>query len=185
MKTLFKVVVILSLSLGSTSTCLALDSQTSVSASVSEVVSLDHIKNFRALSPIFASAGMPNLTDLALLKQSNYQHIINLIPGDYSEEQQQITALEMSFEQISVDWHEPKLADFKQFVKLMKKYQQDKVLVHCRLNYRASAFAYLYQTTQLGIDEAIAKRQMYSVWKPEGTWLAYIEMIQQYYQVQH
>jgi len=90
--------------------------------------------------------------------------------------------LEMSFEQIEVDWHEPKLSDFQTFVKLMNKYKQDKVLVHCRLNYRASAFAYLYQTTQLGMDEAIAKPQLLSVWQPEGVWLEYIEMIQQHYQ---
>lgn len=178
MKTLFKVIVILSLSFGANSYCLALDNQ----ASAGETVSLEHIKNFRSLSPIFASAGMPESTDLALIKQSNYQHIINLIPGDFSEEQQQISALEMSFEQIEVDWHEPKLSDFQTFVKLMNKYQKDKVLVHCRLNYRASAFAYLYQTTQLAMDEAIAKRQLLSVWQPEGTWLEYIEMIQQHYQ---
>jgi len=180
MHKLFKVVVILSLSFGSTGYCLALDSQ----ASINEKVSLVDIKNFRSLSPTFASAGMPNSTDLTLLKQSNYQHIINLIPGDFSEEQRQIRTLEMSFDQISVDWHEPKLEDFEKFVKLMDKYEQDKVLVHCRLNYRASAFAYLYQTTQLGIDEAIAKRKMISVWQPEGTWLDYIEMIQQHYQAQ-
>jgi len=178
MKTLFKAAVILSLSLGSTSTCLALNSQ----VMVSETLSLDDIKNFRALSPILASAGMPETTAFALLKQGNYQHVINLIPGDFSEEQQQLSTLGMSFDQIEVDWHEPKLSDFQRFVKLMNKYQQDKVLVHCRLNYRASAFAYLYQTTQLGMDEAIAKRQLLSVWQPEGTWLAYIEMIQQHYQ---
>jgi len=178
MKTLFKAAVILSLSFGSTSTCLALDSQ----VMASETLSLNDIKNFRALSPIFASAGMPESTAFALLKQGNYQHVINLIPGDFSEEQQQLSTLGMSFEQIEVDWHEPKLSDFQTFVKLMNKHQQDKVLVHCRLNYRASAFAYLYQTTQLGMDEAIAKRQLLSVWQPEGTWLAYIEMIQQHYQ---
>ena len=77
-----------------------------------------------------------------------------------------------------------KLADFQKFVELMSKYQQDKVLVHCRLNYRASAFAYLYQTIQLGIDEAIAKRQMLSVWQPEGIWLDYINSVQQHYQSQ-
>jgi len=178
MKTLFKVVVILSLSFGATNYCLAIDNK----SSSRETMSLVHIKNFRALSPIFASAGMPESTDLALLKQNDYQHIINLIPGDFSKEQQHISELEMSFEQIEVDWHEPKLSDFQTFVKLMSKYKQDKVLVHCRLNYRASAFAYLYQTTQLGMDEEIAKPQLLSVWQPEGVWLEYIEMIQQHYQ---
>jgi protein tyrosine phosphatase (PTP) superfamily phosphohydrolase (DUF442 family) len=142
---------------------------------------LSKMKNFRQLSTTFASAGMPESSELTTLKQQGYQHIINLIPGDFSDEQQQVNALDISFEQIAVDWQQPALADFERFVELMAEYQQDKVLVHCRLNYRASAFAYLYQTTQLGMDETIAKDQMHSVWQPEGVWLDYISQVQQHY----
>jgi protein tyrosine phosphatase (PTP) superfamily phosphohydrolase (DUF442 family) len=148
---------------------------------VTKKSSLTQIKNFRLLSPTFASSGMPTTEEFSLVQQQGYQHIINLIPGDFSDEQQQIASLDMSFEQIAVDWHNPTLADFKRFVALMKTYQQDKVLLHCRLNYRASAFAYLYQTTQLGVDESSAKQDMLSVWQPEGVWLDYIKMIQHHY----
>jgi protein tyrosine phosphatase (PTP) superfamily phosphohydrolase (DUF442 family) len=147
-------------------------------------VSLTEIKNFRQVSPILASAGMPKAAKLAVLKHSGYQHVINLIPGDFSKQQHQVNALGMSFEQISVDWHEPKLEDFQKFVALMDQYQQDNVFVHCRLNYRASAFVYLYETTQLGKNEETSRRQMLSVWQPEGTWLNFINEIQQYYQAQ-
>jgi len=143
---------------------------------------LSEIRNFKQLSPVFSSAGMPELKELSFLKQNGYQHIINLIPGNFDDEQERIIALNMSFEQIEVDWNEPKLADFQRFVELMKEYKQEKVLVHCRLNYRASAFAYLYQTTQLGVDEIIAKQKMHSVWQPEGIWLEFINMVQHHYQ---
>jgi len=149
--------------------------------SVTKESPLTQIKNFRLLSPIFASSGMPTSEEFSLVQQQGYQHIINLIPGDFNDEQQQIIALEMSFEQIAVDWHNPTLADFKRFVGLMKTYQQDKVLLHCRLNYRASAFAYLYQTTQRGVDESIAKQEMLSVWQPEGVWLDFIKRVQEHY----
>ena len=183
MKVLFKVSFIIFLSIYLVS-CNSLDDRYSSqnNAETPGVTQLNNIKNFRQLSPSFASAGMPESAEFVLLKQNDYQHIINLIPGDFSEQQQQISALSMSFQQIPVDWHQPKLADFQQFVKLMKIYQQDKVLVHCRLNYRASAFAYLYQTTQLGQDEARAKRQLLSVWQPEGIWLDFIKSVQQHYQ---
>jgi protein tyrosine phosphatase (PTP) superfamily phosphohydrolase (DUF442 family) len=147
------------------------------------VASLTGIKNFRLLSPVLASAGMPTPADLTLIKQNGYRHIINLIPGNYSKEQQQVTALDMSFDQIPVDWYEPKLANFQTFVKLMEKYQQDKTLIHCRLNYRASAFVYLYQITQLGLDETKAKQEMLSIWQPEGNWLDFISKVKNHYQV--
>jgi len=143
---------------------------------------LFEIKNFRQLSSVFSSAGMPDLNDIEILKQNGYQHIINLIPGGFDDEQEKIIALNMSFEQIEVDWNEPKLADFQRFVELMKTYSREKVLVHCRLNYRASAFAYLYQTTQLGVDDSTAKQTMHTVWQPEGTWLEFIKVVQHHYQ---
>jgi protein tyrosine phosphatase (PTP) superfamily phosphohydrolase (DUF442 family) len=143
--------------------------------------SIEDIKNFSLLSPVLASAGMPSDSELILVQQSGYQHIINLIPGDFSDEKKNITALAMSFDQIAVDWNEPRLADFKHFVRLMNTYKQDKVLVHCRLNYRASAFAYLYQTTQLGIEKSIAQSQMQAIWEPDGTWLKFINEVEQNY----
>jgi len=64
----------------------------------------------------------------------------------------------------------------------MKKYQGDKVLVHCQLNYRASAFAYLYQVTQLKIDKQEAFKMMATVWEPEGDWAEFIETVEAHYQ---
>ncbi len=151
-------------------------------SSQNSAVLLSEIRNYRQLSPVFSSAGMPKLNELTSLKLNGFQHIINLIPGNFDDEQEKSIALNMSFEQIEVDWHEPKLADFQQFVELIKTYQQEKVLVHCRLNYRASAFAYLYQTTQLGVDESTARQEMHSVWQPEGTWLEFINTVKHHYQ---
>ena len=142
---------------------------------------LDKIKNFSLLSPVLASAGMPTPTEFELLQQSGYQHIINLIPGNFSKEQSHVNGLSMSFEQIAVDWDQPTLQDFQHFVGLMDKYKNDKVFLHCRLNYRASVFAYLFQTTQLGVDEATAKQQMQAIWEPNDTWLVYISMVQKHY----
>ncbi len=153
----------------------------SLSMNVSAAEPLAEIKNFRILSTQFANAGMPTPEEFKLIHQQGYQHIINLIPGDFSHEQQQVTSLGMSFEQIAVDWHQPTLENFQQFVKLMQQYQKEKVLVHCQLNYRASAFSYLYQVTQLGVSTKLANNQMITVWQPEGTWLEFIDMVEQHY----
>lgn len=147
-----------------------------------DTTSLATIINFQQLSPLFASAGMPTLEELTLLKQNGYRHIINLIPGDFDNEQQHVAALKMSFQQIAVDWHQPTLENFQTFAALMKKYHNEKVLVHCRLNYRASAFAYLYQTLLLRVDESTAKQEMHEIWRPDATWLEFIAQVQQHYQ---
>jgi protein tyrosine phosphatase (PTP) superfamily phosphohydrolase (DUF442 family) len=142
---------------------------------------LSKIKNFSLLSPSFASAGMPTPEEFQLLSQSGYQHIINLIPGNYSNEQSHVKTLDMSFEQIPVEWSQPTLENFQHFVSLMNEYKKDKVLLHCRLNYRASAFAYLYQTTQLDEDETTAKQKMLAIWEPNDTWLKFISIVQEHY----
>jgi protein tyrosine phosphatase (PTP) superfamily phosphohydrolase (DUF442 family) len=144
--------------------------------------SLKGIKNFRAISEQLASSGMPNDTDLSKLKNEGFMHVISLIPGEFKDERATVESLHMSFEQIEVDWNQPKLRDFEKFVGLMKQYGNDKVLLHCRLNYRATAFAYLYQVTQKGVPRDQAMKTMHSVWHPEGVWLEFIESVLQHYQ---
>lgn len=143
---------------------------------------VSEIKNYRQLSSILASAGMPKKHEFTFLKQSGYKHIINLIPGSFIGEKKKVNELGMTFDQIEVDWNEPTLKNFQQFVKLMKTYHQEKVIVHCRLNYRASAFTYLYQLTQLDVEKSVAQKHMYSVWRPEGKWLEFISKVQLHYQ---
>ncbi len=53
----------------------------------------------------------------------------------------------------------------------------DRVLLHCKLNYRASAFSYLYQVTLNSSDEPAAKEKMLSVWQPNQTWQTFINKV--------
>lgn len=144
--------------------------------------SLQQIKNFSQVTNLLASAGMPSASELETIQNHGYKHVINLVPDDQRQQKKQTEALQMTFEQIPVDWDQPKLQDFKDFVVLMKKYQHEKVFVHCYINYRASAFAYLYQVTQQGVAPNIAEQKMLSIWQPDGTWLEFINMIQAHYQ---
>jgi len=147
-----------------------------------QATTLDKIKNFNQVSKSLASSGMLKEKDFELLNKKNYRHVITLLPGNYQKEKLEIEALGLTFDQIEVDWGKPTLNDFKKFVKLMKEYQGDKVIVHCYKNYRASAFAYLYQVTQLGIAENIAQEVMFTIWQPENTWLEFINNVKVHYQ---
>ena len=158
---------------------------------------LFEIKNFRVNSPTLASAGMPKELQFSALKQQGFTHIINLIPGKFSAEEELAKGLGIDFKKIPIVWHQPTIEDFKVFVATMNKYtaptnskannktdsvsKQPKVLVHCQLNYRASAFVYLYQVTQLGMDPEQAQKQLHTVWQPEGIWQHFIEEVIKHY----
>ena len=131
--------------------------------------SLDEIKNYRQLSATVSSAGLPTDAQIADLQKAGFNHVINLIPGDYSAEQALVTAAGMSFEQIEVDWNNPTLEDFARFSDLMDQYSDGKTLVHCKLNYRASAFVYLYQLIK-DKDVTLAEQQMQSIWQDVDNW---------------
>ncbi|MBT8448222.1 MAG: protein tyrosine phosphatase family protein [Gammaproteobacteria bacterium] len=142
---------------------------------------VESIKNYQILNSDFASSGLPNEGQIKALKDAGYQQVINLIPGDYTDEQALLTELGIGFEQIEVVWQEPKLDDFKKFVAIMQSSKDEKVLLHCQLNYRASAFAYLYEVTQLGVAQEEAFAKMANIWTPEGTWAKFIDEVMSYY----
>jgi len=142
------------------------------------VSSKEEIKNFYSVSDRLASSGILHLKDYEHISNDGFKHVINLIPGDQTDERKRVQGLGLSYQQIEVIWDEPTLEDFETFVKYMKSYGDNKVYVHCQLNWRASTFVYLYRTTQLGVDKAKAEIDLLKVWKPNQTWQDYIEKIQ-------
>ena len=52
-----------------------------------------------------------------------------------------------------------------------------KTFAHCVVNYRVSAFMFLYRTTQLGLDPVDAKADMEKLWTPSGVWEEYVDRI--------
>lgn len=143
--------------------------------------SVESIKNYQQLNKQFASSGLPEDEQLTALKKAGFQQVVNLIPGDYMNESTLLKELGIGFEQIEVDWHKPTLADFKRFVAIMQSSGDKKVLVHCQLNYRASAFAYLYEVTQLDVEKDKAFATMAKIWTPEGIWAEFIDEVLAHY----
>lgn len=143
---------------------------------------LAEIKNFRIHSEQLSSAGLA-YEQIPLVAKEGYQHVINLIPGDYTNESKQANSLGMSYKQIEVDWENPTLADFHQFAYYMHNTPEgEKTLVHCKLNYRASTFAYLYQVIVKNEPQASAEEKLLSVWEPTPHWLNYMNTVFEYYE---
>lgn len=139
--------------------------------------SLAEIKNFRFVSKSLASSGMLDFKKYSQIKQYGFKHVVNLIPGMQIKERRVVEQLGMSYEQIPVDWGNPTLEDFQKFVALMKSYGNEKVFVHCQLNWRAASFVYLYRVTQLGVSKEEAEKDLKAIWNPHDGWDEYIESV--------
>lgn len=135
----------------------------------------ESIDNYHSVSENLASSGMLELDEYQKIKAYGFQHVVNLIPGNQLKERKYVESLDMTYEQIPVDWGNPKLSDFETFVDLMKSYGDDRVYVHCELNWRASSFVYLYRITQLGVSIDEALEDLTAIWQPKDGWQEFID----------
>jgi protein tyrosine phosphatase (PTP) superfamily phosphohydrolase (DUF442 family) len=134
----------------------------------------ENINNFHFVSKQLASSGMLKLEEYEHIKHYGFKHVINLIPGMQLKEKRHVESLGMSYEQIPVIWDTPTLDNFKQFSAFMKSYGDDKIYVHCELNWRASTFVYLYRVTQLNMSKEKAIQDLEQIWEPKDQWDAFI-----------
>jgi len=139
---------------------------------------LSEISNFREYSPGFASSGQPSKQQLKLLKSHGFERIIYIAFTNsgkaFADEDVIVKELGMEYVQIPVVWDKPSAADFYAFADVMQRYPEKKSLLHCQVNYRASAFSFLYRVIYQGVPVEVALADMTSVWKPNDTWRALI-----------
>ena len=139
---------------------------------------LDEISNYREYSPAFASSGQPTKAQLSVLSDNGFQRIVYIAFTNsgkaYPDEDQLVKKLGMNYVQIPVDWEQPSKSDFYAFAGAMETGPSLKTLVHCQVNYRASAFSFLYRVIFQGVAVSEAKKDMNSVWQPNETWTAFL-----------
>lgn len=135
---------------------------------------LNEISNYREYSPVFASSGQPSEAELGALAAADYERIIYIAfstSGKALEHEDEIVKnLGMDYVHIPVIWDAPTSADFYAFADVMQRFADKKTLLHCQVNYRASAFSFLYRVLYENVPVVEAKADMNSVWQPNDTW---------------
>jgi protein tyrosine phosphatase (PTP) superfamily phosphohydrolase (DUF442 family) len=143
------------------------------------MTTLTTIRQFLPISDTLATAGQPTEAEFAALVQAGYEIVINLaLPtSDHAlpNEKSTVEGLGMVYVAIPVVWENPTLADLDQFFQAMDIHQGRKILVHCALNMRVSAFVYLYRVLKLGLDPALAQRDLFAIWQPNERWQRLID----------
>jgi hypothetical protein len=87
--------------------------------------------------------------------------------------------MSLTYYNIQVEWGNPTIENFREYIKTMKQFNQSEgiTLTHCRLNWRGAVFTYLYRVTQLKESEELAKQEMLAIWEPNETWQDFIDAV--------
>jgi protein tyrosine phosphatase (PTP) superfamily phosphohydrolase (DUF442 family) len=141
---------------------------------------LNDIKNYQRLSDSISSAGQPKEEQLMVVKEAGFHVIINLgllNQPEYSlkDEAGSVKALGIDYIHIPVVFEHPARQNLVDFFKAMDDHRGKKILVHCAMNMRASAFIGLYNAIRLKQPREQAFELMRRVWEPTEVWNAFIE----------
>lgn len=161
-------------------------SKMSTDTQIETTPTLTSLTNYQKNAPFMYSSGLPDASHLSLLKEEGVTHVIDLIPGNRASEILTTSELGLDYFNVPVDWEAPTLANFLNYAAFMQSVdvKKDKVLTHCKLNWRGAAFTYLYRINVLGESEQTAKTDLMAIWHPNPTWYAFMnEVISHYNEV--
>jgi protein tyrosine phosphatase (PTP) superfamily phosphohydrolase (DUF442 family) len=143
--------------------------------------SLESIFNFLALSETLITAGQPTEQQLATVKKSGYQTVVNLALGSahnvLADERSTVESLGLRYVHIPVEFDRPTVEDFDQFCHLMKENGDRPLLLHCAANFRVSVFMYLYRRIYLGWGADDAITDLHKIWTPNAVWQQFIDEV--------
>jgi len=140
---------------------------------------LKSITNFLPIHENLGTAGQPEPEQFALIKQAGYELVINLVPPSSPEslpdEDALVAEAGLDYVHIPVIWTEPTRHDLDLFFAALEQSRSRKVFVHCVLNFRVSAFVFLYRVLIDGVPPETARQTMLQVWEPNPTWQQFID----------
>lgn len=135
---------------------------------------MDSIKNFIQLTETFGTAGQPTADQFNNIKNAGYQHVINLAlpnhPNAITNEGAIVTELGMNYMHIPVKFDAPSKEQVRLFCQILSTLKNEKVFIHCILNFRVSAFMYHYLSKIEQYNESDSRSPMFAHWEPDPVW---------------
>lgn len=144
-------------------------------------MALADVLNFLRLDDALCCGGQPTHEQFADAAREGIQLVINLalITSDNAlpDEPGLVRSLGMEHIHIPVIWDSPQPTNLEQFIDAMDANLGKKILVHCAMNYRATAFTALWRVLRQGwgVDEAFALQR--EIWNLDEypVWKAFVE----------
>jgi protein tyrosine phosphatase (PTP) superfamily phosphohydrolase (DUF442 family) len=139
---------------------------------------LDQICNYLPIGRI-GTAGQPTAGQFAAIRAAGYRVVINLAMPDSTgalpNEADLVAEQGITYIHIPVVWEAPTLQDLERFFVVMDVHRAEKVFVHCALNWRVSAFTFLYRVLRLGVPQEEAMGTLLQIWQPNPVWRHFID----------
>lgn len=137
-------------------------------------LALNYVEN----TPRISSAGMPTQSQFAEIAGAGFDVVINLAPatalGAHAHEATLVEQRSMRYFHIPVDFASPQQEDFERFVRILQAHREQRVMVHCQMNLRASTFVFLYRVIELNEDPDRAYDDVVRVWQPSQQWRTFM-----------
>ena len=135
---------------------------------------ISSIKNFVKLTDRIGTSGQPREQHFANIAAQGYRWVINLAMPDHADalinEDALVTSEGMAYLHIPVNFKAPQKSQVRFFCQLMSQLHNEKIFVHCIMNYRVSAFMFHYLRWVEGWPEADARSPMFGSWQPDAVW---------------
>ncbi len=145
------------------------------------MATLEDIVNFVPRADGLATAGQPEPYHFPLIAEAGFEVVVNLVPADNPDallnEAELVEEAGMQYVHLPVLWDKPSLKDMDAFFDLIDRLRGRRLFVHCMLNYRVSAFFYLYDYLVQGKPQSEARKVMDTIWDPDEypVWSALIQ----------
>ena len=141
---------------------------------------MEEILNYIKINELISTSGQPSVEQFKEIAQNDFEVVINLALHDASNaienEDKIVTDLEMAYFHIPVDFNNPKPSDVKLFLNTLQALGANKVWVHCALNYRVSAFMYIYHKYVLQTAFDDIDISLFQEWLPDTKWQEIIKI---------
>lgn len=135
---------------------------------------MQDVLNYIQINENIATSGQPTKEKFEQIAKENYEVVINLALHNASNaienEDKVVTDLQMSYFHIPVDFENPKKEQATLFLNTLKALSNKKVWVHCAMNYRVTAFMYLYHKHILQTPFEQIDLSMFEQWSPDESW---------------
>lgn len=131
---------------------------------------MKELLNFYQSTVLVGTCGQPTVDQFIDIAEQGYSTVINLAMHDsenaVKEEGNIVASLGMSYIHMPVPFDAPDIYHFKRFCQLMDVVDGEKVLVHCAVNARVSAFMHQYLTLTKGFESAQVSSPLLNKWRP-------------------
>ena len=135
---------------------------------------MSEILNYIKINELISTSGQPSIEQFKEIANNEYEVVINLALHNASNaienEDKIVTDLNMAYFHIPVDFENPKISDLKLFLNLLQALGANKIWVHCALNYRVSAFMYVYHKYILKTSFEQIDLSIFEIWNPSAKW---------------